>query len=455
MLSVLALGTMGGCKLYHALPLDQKARDAALSRPDLPRIQVQAKELRHPLLKPLAIDTDLRDGLSPAGAAVLAVLLNPDLRAVRDQRALADAQLLDAGLLPDPVLSYGYDVPVGGSAPEITIGHTTDLSLDLTSVLTRGLRRRSARAAQQSVDLDVAWQEWQVAEAAKLSVYRLSALDPQVGLAEEAAGALGEILGAVEKAAARGQMSQNDLASARAAFDAGRREALSVRQTRDRERLELNALLGLPPRESLTLAAKKPQEKRPWDSPPTEGALLQGLEGRLDLVALQKGYESQDARVRLAVWSQFPTIGISLNRAVDTSSVGTKGYGATVSLPLLNRGRGLVAMENATRQQMYDQYLARLFHARSDLAQILSDMGALRGMIAAAAEALPALRAQAEASEAAFRSGNLDLVGRNQARLALLAQRGTLLGLEANLDELGVALEIASGRTLQPEEGNR
>ncbi len=454
-LGALLLGSTGGCKIYHALPLDQKAKDAALSSPDLPRIQVQAKDLRHPILKPLTID--LRNGLSPDEAAVLAVLVNPDLKGVRDQRALAEAQLLDAGLLPDPILTYSQDNPVGADQQGAVIGHSTQLSMDLTGMLTRSLKRRAAKAAQQSVDLDVAWQEWQVAEAAKLSVYRISALDPQLDFANEAVGALEAMLQAVERAALRGEISQGDVASIRVALDAARRNALAIRQSRDRERQTLNALLGLPPHEQVAL--KRPPEEalkqRPWDDLPSEQLLVQGLDRRLDLVALQKGYESQDARVRLAVWSQFPSIGLSLNRSQDTFNLATQGFGVGVSLPFFNRGQGLVAIKNATRQQLYDQYLARLFHARSDVAQILSDMKAVKDMIIAAEAALPALEAQAEAGDGLFGQGSMDLLSRNQMRLALLSQRATLASLKANLDDLGVALEIVTGRPFQAKEGQR
>lgn len=442
--SLLALGAAGGCKVYHALPLDRQAKAAALQAPDREHLRIEAQRLRHPLLEPLAIDP--RAGLGPEQAAVLAVLANPDLRAIRDQRALASAQLLEAGLLPDPVLSYAQEVPVTGSEAGAGTGHSLQLSLDLTSLLTRAGRRRAARAEQASVDLDVAWQEWQVAEAAKLSVYRLATLEPQLKAAQELVAALAENLQALEPAAAAGDLTLGEAVLGRLALEAGRREALGLEQARDRERRALNALLGLPPREPLALA--DPPREQDWTALPSERELLAGLDRRLDLVALEKGYESEDAKVRLAVWSQFPSIGLSLGRSQDTSGVVTRSTGVAVSLPFLNGGRGLVAVENATRRQLYDQYLARLHHARSDLVQALADLEAVRGMIAISRAALPELTAQARASEILFREGKLDLPSRNLARMALLAQKGTLAALQRNLDELGVALELASGRTL-------
>ena len=446
--SLVVLGLLGGCKPYRALPLDQKVKDAALAAPDLAQTTIRAQELKHPLLRPLAID--LRDGLSPEEAAVLAVVANPDLKAIRDQRALAAAQLLEAGLLPDPVLAYGQDVPAGSDKAAYVTASTTQLSLDLTALLTRGLRRRAAQAEQQSVDLAVAWQEWQVAEAAKLSVYRLRALSPQVALADDLATAQEETLKAVERSSATGDAVQGDVATARAAADVARRNTLALLQARDREGHQLNALLGLPPHVVVTL--EKASARQPWTKLPAEQELIQDLDQRLDLLAFQKGYASQDARVRLAVWSQFPSIGLSLSRTLDTSNVLTHGNGVAVTLRLFNRGQGLVAMENATRQQLRDQYLARLFQARSDLVQILVDLQAVKQMLATAEAAVPSLSAQAAASEAAFSQGSLDLVSRNQARVALLTQKAVVVSLEAALDEFGVALEIATGRTLQPRE---
>jgi len=208
------LASMAGCRVYHTLPLDNRNRPSALTTADLNRVSVQVRELKHPLLAPQPVD--LRDGLSPEEAALLAVLINPDLRAVRDQRALASAQLLEAGLLPDPVLAYGQDFPGPGQAGAVT-ADSLQLSLDLTAILTRGLRRRAARAEQQSVDLDVAWQEWQVAEAAKLSAYSLGTLEPQAESAAGMASLLEENLHALERAGASGAAAVGDVVMARSA----------------------------------------------------------------------------------------------------------------------------------------------------------------------------------------------------------------------------------------------
>src|SRR5262252_4989016 len=98
------------------MPLDQAAVTASLAEPSMEAIQVQAKEIQHPVLKP--IEFDIRNGLSPDEAAILAVIANPKLRAIRDQRKLAAAQLFQAAILPNPQFSYALGVPTGGPPKE-------------------------------------------------------------------------------------------------------------------------------------------------------------------------------------------------------------------------------------------------------------------------------------------------------------------------------------------------
>jgi len=159
------------CTGYHALPLSP---EAAGETPNMTRIRIAAQEISHPILKPL--DFDDRNGLSPDEAAVLAVLANPGLRAVRDQRAIAAGQVLQAGILPNPRLTYFVSIPTGVFPVETVTKFGGNLMWDLQTLINRGARVEAAETRAQAVDLDVAWQEWQVAQAAKLAAYRLLTL---------------------------------------------------------------------------------------------------------------------------------------------------------------------------------------------------------------------------------------------------------------------------------------
>ena len=367
----LLLLAFAGCSTYHPLPLDRAAEDRALAPLDMRAVTLEAEKIRHPLLNPVRLDPTR--GFTPEELAVVAVLTNPQLRAVRDQRALTGAQVLQAGLLPNPVASFGQDKPTGGNTQGTVTAYTTQIGFDLTSLLTYALRKEAASAQAQAVDLDVAWQEWQVAQAARMAAFHVLALGEELPLARQAEEGARRTMDAVGRAAQTGAASGGDEAGWRSAWLQARDRLLLLEQERDRERQGLNRLLGAPPDAALPL--REGSVLPEWRVIPEPGLIEEGLgERRLDLLALKKGYESEDKQLRIAIRSQFPNIGIDISHARDTSNIVTNGYGVGLVLPLFDRNQGRIAYEEATRQQLYDEYVARLFAARAEVAQILSDL---------------------------------------------------------------------------------
>jgi len=216
------------------MPITEETVRARLQPPDMAQMRVLAREIKHPILHPVELKAD--EGLSPDGAAVLAVLLNPSLRAVRDQRALSDAQILDAGLLPNPELTYSLDVPTGGDTAGRVDAFGLGLDWNVTSLITRVSKVREAKAQGEAVDLEIAWREWQVAQGAKASVYQLSGLQSQIALLEQVRRQVAENLAHVQKAVSDGFMTTNDLNSVQAANSNVNERLLSLEKQADQQR---------------------------------------------------------------------------------------------------------------------------------------------------------------------------------------------------------------------------
>src|SRR5262245_21907170 len=123
---------LGGCALYHAKPLDDTARAQALAPMQLERVKVAAARLEHPLVKPIMIDG--QGGFTPDEIAVMAVIVSPQLRALRDQRGVAQAQVIQAGILPNPQWSYAIDYP-HHTDPTAVAAKNSSVSWDLLSAL--------------------------------------------------------------------------------------------------------------------------------------------------------------------------------------------------------------------------------------------------------------------------------------------------------------------------------
>jgi hypothetical protein len=83
------------CASCHPLPLSNASVQQRLRKPAAKALQIAAAQLHHPLLAPVPLN--LRSGIGPDQAAILAVILNPKLRADRDRRGLAAAQITERG----------------------------------------------------------------------------------------------------------------------------------------------------------------------------------------------------------------------------------------------------------------------------------------------------------------------------------------------------------------------
>lgn len=85
----------------------------------------------------------------------MAVLLNPILRAERDRRGLAVAQIVQAGVLPNPQIIGGQDFVIGGNA----VGAVNPFALgggwDVTSLITLKSKMKAAMRAIEVVFIGV------------------------------------------------------------------------------------------------------------------------------------------------------------------------------------------------------------------------------------------------------------------------------------------------------------
>ena len=59
--------------------------------------------------------------------------------------------------------------------------------------------------------------------------------------------------------------------------------------------------------------------------------------------------------MRAAVLAQFPRVNIGFSQLRDTTNVVTSGFGVTIDLPVFDRNQGHIAIERATRKQLFDE----------------------------------------------------------------------------------------------------
>ena len=432
-----AMLVVTGCATYAKLPLGVGHGASGVA-------QLTAPTSAMPLPGLSTHRFDPSDGLDVTEVAMLAVVNSPELRLKRDALGIARAQAFAAGLLPDPQLALSADFP-RQSGGGLTNAYSLGLSEDISALLTRSSRKAAANSQTRQVNLDLLWAEWQTVAQARLLFDQVENLHAQQTRLEQEQVALDAVGGYIRAALKAGNLTY-DSASAglNAEADVHKRladNAIALHQAES----DLHVLLGLAPQAPLNLVGT------PYHATPTAAELQVALEDlprrRPDLLALQAGYASQQAKLRSAILAQFPALNIGFNTARDTSAVYTNGLSIGISLPLFDRNRGNIAIERATRLQLHDDYAARVLTTRSDIQRIGSDLTTLDQQIAQLAAHAHELEPARTAAERAWQAGMLDWPTWLAIRSNALTADLDLLATRQERSRQSIALEALLGNT--------
>jgi cobalt-zinc-cadmium efflux system outer membrane protein len=432
----------GGCAFYHPQPLAAPDVEDILESPDRVELGRKAEQLHHPLLQPIKLDFGAP--LSGPEIQAIAVIANPDLRALRVQQQVADAQVFSSGLLPDPQISLGFDKLLSPLDQGYSNAYAGSVSLDLLAALAvRPTERQTAKAAARQLRDDIAWQEWTTAGQARLLAIRLVYQTRARDLAHRAVAQADHALARALTVAHTGDLAADDIELRRIAAADARDRALTADRDADTSRLDLNQVLGLKPDEVLSLADAPPLGA--WQHRPADQLFLDARARRLDLTALAEGYASQEATVHRAILGQYPKLGITINRASDTSNVHTLGPAVNLDLPLWNRNRGAIATSKADRNRLRAEYAARLHQTRADIAALVSSLDRDEQARMALAAQMPEIERVAKAFEDASNRHDVTQPIAEAARSTALDKQIALLALEQTCAEERIALALAVG----------
>ncbi|MGA9854354.1 MAG: TolC family protein [Gammaproteobacteria bacterium] len=428
--------------MYHARPLPQQPDLHAQPLP----LRVDVTQIQLPGLKPHPFDPD--KGLDMTDVAILAVVNNPALRTARAQARAGQAQAFLAGLLPGPQLNYSLDHPTDQGSQYVN-GYSAGIAYDLSSLLSYSATKGAARASARQVDLDLLWQEWQVAQQARVLYVDCVENSRKLDVLAKLRDSMESRYQAEQKAYAARDLSLADLGLDLAALQDLQSIAGNVATTRNASCHALNEILGVKPGVQLKLI----QDRSPVTMPTVamiDAALAKLPQRRPDLLALQYGYQSQDEEVWRAVLAQFPGISFGVNRAQDTSDVHTTGFSISLNFPFLSGGAAAVHTALATRDALWNEYQQRLDETSNEVHLIRADLGVLdRQLQQADATATDAQR-MSSAAQTAYSNGDLTAPAYYDLRITSLKRVMDTLDLQAQRQQLEIALETLLG--LPPQD---
>jgi outer membrane protein TolC len=442
----LASAVLTACQTYEPAPLGDRPELVS----DVAALTISPSDL--PLRELGAHRFDPSAPLDMDEIAMIAVVNNPDLKAMRGQLGVAEAQAFAAGLLPNPQFSFAYGGLISG------VGATTSsvsatLTADIVPLLTRSVRRRAALANERSVRLNLLWQEWQIVSQARTFFARAVELERQRAVIEEYRKLFNDRYQSSNTAMQQGNEILPTVVSDLGALQAVETQLHDIEQVILKNRHDLNALLGLAPEAELRLVDRV---SVPAIDTGKLKAIVLGLAGRRpDLLALAAGYEAEEQKLRQSIIEQFPKLNIGPNYTNDTTPVYTVGPTLTIGLPIFDRNQGNVAIERATRQGLHDEYQARLDAAYGAADRLITEVNLIEAQYRASLTSIRRLRDAAEVADRAYAAGNLDERSYVDLHAAFLAKEIESLKLEQTLLEQRIVLQTLIGSDIPTRVPNR
>jgi len=154
--------------------------------------------------------------------------------------------VLQAGILPNPQVSCFLETPVGEDTSKKVNAFGLGVEWDVTSLVARSSRVTAARSHADSIDMEIAWKEWRVAEAAKLHVYRLIVAEKRLALAKAAKRIAKSFYETLEKGVVLGVKTAQQLSSAQMTLHKAQTDCMQAQSEVNTDQLELKRVLGLP-----------------------------------------------------------------------------------------------------------------------------------------------------------------------------------------------------------------
>jgi outer membrane protein, heavy metal efflux system len=313
----------------------------------------------------------LQKQLSAEGAVQLALLNNRGLRAKFEELGIAQADLVEAGLLENPVFSA--EALFKNAGTEIDL----DVMQDFLGVFTLSARKKMGSAAAERATLEVSKSVLDLAGEVQGQYYRVVGDAQALGLARQVVIATEAAAELAQRQYAAGNLSRREQSLQQAFYAQTLLEVAQAEAQLEADRERLNRLMGLwGTNTRWRIPDRLP--RIPAALPALDDVERQAIERRLDLAAAKKQAEGAVQALDLAQqfrWLGPLGIGVKFNR--DPS--GEKSYGPKIEfgLPLFNQGQTRIARLESERNRADDRVTALAVDIRSEAREARSRLDAL------------------------------------------------------------------------------
>lgn len=302
--------------------------------------------------------------VSVDSAIQIGLLRNKRLQASFEDLSISQADLVQAGLLSNPLLSAGKAWQRGGGTSVQSLG----VALPFIDLLQRPLRKRVAGSAFVAASARMQAEVLHLAAEIRMAYVNAQAAEQLLEMRRTAAAALDASATAAQAIHDAGNLSDFDLAQERAQAADARLEVLRAVGELGVTRAELERQMGVSGDIPWTLSQRLPP---PVDTIAAVASLAQTARARrLDLRAAQ--FDAQAAAQGLRLTRAFAllpdgTIGPTYEREPDGSFIGGL---FSIPLPFLDRGQSRTARSRALLRQSAARHDALVVEIGAEVRQL-------------------------------------------------------------------------------------
>ena len=326
-----------------------------------------------------AIDQLLQRELTADAAVQVALLASPHVRAKLEELAIAQADLVQAGLLENPVFSFGR---TAWEAEHISPNLFATVEQNFLDIITMPMKKRVAATELEATKLEVGDEILAVAAEVREAFYNAQAAEQVL--------AMRRIVEDVAKTSA--ELAQRQ-------YDAGNMSdlvlntelGLAAQTTLDRKRAEgeaavarerLNKLMGTwGPRTSWKTSPKLPEL-------PKEEASLERLESvavsqRLDIGAARRNVQAMQYALSLAKttrWTGTVNVAVEAGRLRHNKRF-SFGPSVALEIPLFDQRQAQIAKLEAYKRQGENELAALAIDVRADVRSATARVLTARGVV--------------------------------------------------------------------------
>lgn len=291
-----------------------------------------------------AVQTLLERPLSVDDAVQIALLNNPGLQAAYEDLGIAQADLVQAGLLANPVFAADIFAFGNGSAETLSVVQ------NFLNILTRAGRKQVASSEFESRKFEIGSKISNLAAAVRAVYYKALADEQSLELFKQVTSATEAAAELSERQLQAGNVMPRDQAIQQAFYAQTLLDRVRVETQLSSHREALNRLLGLSGRDvAWNLPGRLPDVLQ--DKPAIEGLENLAVSQRLDLAAAKQDLETAGYALNLGENYRYLSVfglGLGLDREPDGRFVGPV---LDFGLPIFDQGQAKIAVLEAQRRQ--------------------------------------------------------------------------------------------------------